>query len=45
MSTMQQNGSVILEIEDATHSAYLWEPHNCQEGWLAFDGDLAEVAR
>lgn len=42
---MALDGRVILEAEDAVHSAYLWESHNCQEGWLAFDGELAEVER
>jgi hypothetical protein len=44
-SEMTPDGRVILETEDATCSAYLWESHNCQEGWLAFDGELAEVER
>jgi hypothetical protein len=40
---MTPDERAILDTKDATHSAYLWESHNCQEGWLAFDGELAEV--
>jgi len=42
---MAPDGRAILDTKDAIHSAYLWESHNCQEGWLAFEGDLAEVER
>jgi hypothetical protein len=40
---MEPDGRTILDTKDATHSAYLWESHNCKEGWLAFNGELFPV--
>lgn len=39
------DGRIILDCEDATASAYLWDSHNSSEGWLSFDGELMEIKR
>ena len=40
---MSQDGRVILDTQDATADAYLWESHNFQEAWLQFNGTLQEI--
>lgn len=39
------DGRLILDTRDATTSAYLWDSHNCSEGWLSFEGELQEVSQ
>jgi hypothetical protein len=34
---------VILDTDDATADAYLWESHNSSEGWLQYDGELLSI--
>jgi hypothetical protein len=38
-----QDGTTILDTDEASYDAYFWSAHNCQEGWLAYDGALAVV--
>ena len=42
-AALEPAGDVILDTADVTADAYLWEPKNCSEGWLQYNGDLQEV--
>jgi len=37
------DGRIILDTQDPTHTAYLWESHNANEGWLAYNGELLTI--
>lgn len=39
------NGQTILDTEDASYDAYLWNVENCKEQWLAFEGNLMEISQ
>jgi hypothetical protein len=43
--TLTPDGDIILDTQTPRHNAYLWESHNSKDGWLAFNGELAEVHR
>lgn len=39
------DGRIVLDCDDPTASAYLWDVRNSSEGWLSFDGELVDVKR
>lgn len=39
------DGRIILDCDDPTTSAYLWDVYNSSEGWLSFDGELMDIKR
>lgn len=40
---MSLDPRVVLDTDDATADAYLWDTANCNEGWLQFDGELMDI--
>lgn len=40
---LSPDGRTVLDCDDADYAAYLWETHNCKEGWLAYDGELLPI--
>jgi len=39
------DSQIILDTETPTSDGYLWDSKNCQEGWLSYSGELAELIR
>jgi len=39
----ERDPQTILDTEDATADAYLWQSMNSSEAWLQYEGELAEI--
>jgi hypothetical protein len=40
---MEPDPRSILNTDVEKGDGYLWESHNCKEGWLSYEGELLEV--
>jgi hypothetical protein len=40
---MEPDPRSIIDTDLREHDAYMWESHNCKEGWMEFTGELLDI--
>lgn len=41
--SMSPDPRSIIDTDLKEYEAYMWESHNCKEGWICFEGDLMDI--